>query len=112
MGNTRDRAIISTLVDSSGRLSEVSNINEGDILWDRHVIKVTAKGDREVLMPFSTATEALLRDWFTEYRPNGGSDLGNQQKWHCLNAPKAGEGKQCEMQRSYLQKRIRFYSAP
>ena len=26
--NTRDRAIISTLIDSSGRLSEVSNISE------------------------------------------------------------------------------------
>ena len=31
VANTRDRAIISTLIDSSGRLSEVSNINEGDI---------------------------------------------------------------------------------
>jgi len=74
--NTRDRAIISTLIDSSGRLSEVSNIDEGDILWDKHVIKATAKGDREVLMPFSTATETLLRDWFTEYHPNGGSIWG------------------------------------
>ena len=80
--NTRERALISTLIGSGGRLSEVSNIseasniNKGDILWDRHVIKATAKGDREVLMPFSTATETLLRDWLTEYHPNGGSIWG------------------------------------
>jgi len=76
VGNSRDRAIISTLIDSSGRLSEVSNIYEDDILWDKHVIKATAKGGREVFMPFSTATETLLRDWLTEYHPNGGSIWG------------------------------------
>ena len=53
--NTRDRGIISILIDSSGRLSEVSNIYEDDILWDKGVIKATAKGGREVLLPPSGA---------------------------------------------------------
>jgi len=74
--NTRDRAIISTLIDSGGRLSEVSNIHEVDILWDKHVIRAIAKGKREVHMPFSRATETLLKDWLAEYHPNGGSIWG------------------------------------
>jgi len=73
---TRDKAFLSTLIDSSGRLSEVCSINEADIAWDRQVIKVIGKGGREVLMPFSTATETLLRDWLAEYHPTGGSIWG------------------------------------
>ena len=76
VSDTRDRAILSTLIDTSGRLSEVSNINEVDILWDKHVIKANAKGGREVLMPFSTTTKTLLRGWLTEYQPNGGPIWG------------------------------------
>ena len=74
--NTRDKAIISTLIDSGGRLSEVSNIYEDNILWDRGVIKVTAKGSREVLMPLSKTSEILIKDWLTEYRPNSGTIWG------------------------------------
>ena|SRR3990172_2774910 len=42
--NPRDRAILSTLSDSSGRLTEVSRINEVDILWDKRSIKAVAQG--------------------------------------------------------------------
>jgi len=72
VGSLRDMAIISTLIDSGGRLKEVSDIRECDILWDKHTIKTTAKGGREVLMPFSSATEKLIRQWLTEHHPNGG----------------------------------------
>jgi integrase len=72
----RDRAIISTLSDSSGRLTEVSRICENDILWDKCAIKVLAKGGREVLMPFSKTTEIFLKDWLAEYHPNGGPIWG------------------------------------
>ena len=74
--NTRDGAIISTLIDSRGRLAEISSICEGDILWDKSVIKAIAKGGQEVYMPFSPATGNLLREWFTEYNTNGGSIWG------------------------------------
>jgi integrase len=67
-----DRAIISMLYDSSGRLAEVSGVAEPDILWDRHRIKVKAKGGKEVLMPLGEASEILIKDWLTEYNPNGG----------------------------------------
>ena len=74
--NTRDRAVLSLLIDSGGRLSEVSNINEVDILWDKHLIRAIAKGGREVLMPFGKASEILIRDWLTEFHPNGVSIWG------------------------------------
>jgi len=74
--NTRDRAIISTLIDSSGRLSEVSNIHEDDILWEKNVIKTIAKGGHEVSLPLSEASKLLIKDWLTEYQPNGGSIWG------------------------------------
>ncbi len=72
----RDRAIISLLIDSGGRLSEISEIYEDNILWDKRIIKVIAKGGHEVLMPFSPTTEALLKDWLAEYQPNGGTIWG------------------------------------
>ncbi len=70
---TRDRAFISMLIDSGGRLSEICSIGEPQILWDRHVARTIAKGGREVMLTLSTTSEALLKDWFTECPPNGGS---------------------------------------
>ena len=70
--STRDKAILSLLIDSGGRLSEISNIKETDIDWDKGLIKAIAKGNREVLMPFGKASEILLKDWLTEYSPGSG----------------------------------------
>lgn len=81
VNDSRGRALIACLIDSSGRLSEVSNIYEPDISWGPpRTIKCIAKGGKEVLMPFSAATETLLRDWFAEHPPNGGSIWGIN-KW-------------------------------
>ncbi len=63
---TEDRAIISTLIDSSGRLSEVSNIEVADILWEKHVVKAKAKGGFEIFMSLSAASETLIRAWLDE----------------------------------------------
>ena len=37
----------------------------------RRLIKVKIKGNREGLAPFGERTEALLRQWLSEYRANG-----------------------------------------
>jgi len=73
--NTRDKAIISTLIDSSGRRSEIANIYESDILWDKHAIKAIAKGNKEILMPMGSHTEDLLRKWLSEHHPNKDSNI-------------------------------------
>jgi len=74
--NTRDTAIIATLIDSGGRRAEVANICQDDINWDAHRIRAIAKGNKEVYMPFSLATEKLLKDFLAEHHPNGGSIWG------------------------------------
>ena len=67
----RDQAIISLFADTGLRLSELANINPGDIDWERRVIKVTCKGNREGLALFGERTEQLLKQWLSEYRANG-----------------------------------------
>jgi len=74
--NLRDAALLAALIDSSGRLSEVSDIHEPDILWDKSVFQCVAKGGDEVYMPFSPITGNLIREWLTEYNPNGGNIWG------------------------------------
>lgn len=67
--NTRDKAIISTFIDSSGRRAEVANIRELDIVWDKHAIKAMCKGAREAFLPIGPRTETLIKSWLSEYRP-------------------------------------------
>jgi integrase len=70
--NVRDAAIIAVLIDTGGRRAEISNIYESDVLWEQHSIRAIAKGNKEVLMPFSPISEKLLRTWLAEYHPKGG----------------------------------------
>jgi len=67
----RDKAIISLFADSGLRLSELANVDPGDIDWNAHTIKVIGKGNKEGVAPFGPKTEALLRQWLAEYSPNG-----------------------------------------
>ena len=69
--SVRDKAIISLLADSGLRLSELANIDPKDIDWEHRLIKVVCKGNREGLAPFGISTETLLREWLSQYEPNG-----------------------------------------
>ncbi len=70
-GNVRDKAIVSLFADTGLRLSELANINPGDIDWEHRVIKVTCKGNKEGLALFGVRTERLLKQWLSEYRADG-----------------------------------------
>jgi integrase len=74
--NARDRAVIAMLYDSSGRLSEVSNIYEADIIWDKEFVKARAKGGEEVRLPLSEGSRILIKDWLAEFDPKGGPIWG------------------------------------
>jgi site-specific recombinase XerD len=67
----RDKAIISLFADSGLRLSELTNIKPSNIDWQHRLIKVHCKGNKEGLATFGERTEKLLRQWLTEYKPNG-----------------------------------------
>jgi integrase/recombinase XerC len=67
----RDKAIISLFADSGLRLSELANINPQHIDWEHRLIKVNCKGNKEGLAVFGERTESLLKEWLSEYSPNG-----------------------------------------
>ncbi len=74
--STRDKAIISLFADSGLRLSELTNINPLKIDWQHRLIKVWCKGGKEGYAPFGQKTEVLLKEWLSQYNPNGGNIWG------------------------------------
>ncbi len=67
----RDKAIISLFADTGLRLRELANIDPRNIDWQRRLIKVWCKGNKEGLAVFGQRSEWLLRQWLSEYSPNG-----------------------------------------
>jgi site-specific recombinase XerD len=63
----RDKAIISLFADSGLRLTELANIKVSGIDWDRRLIRVRCKGNKEGLAVFGEGTKKLLREWVSHY---------------------------------------------
>jgi integrase/recombinase XerC len=64
--NVRDKAIISLFTESGLRLSELASIRFQDIDWERRLIKVKCKGNKEALAPFGKRAEHYLKQYLTE----------------------------------------------
>jgi len=75
----RDKAIITLFTESGLRLSELTNINKGDIDWQSRVIKVLGKGGKEAYAPFGELSEEYLREWLAQYQPDG--NIWGMNKW-------------------------------
>jgi integrase/recombinase XerD len=69
--NVRDKAIIATFTESGLRLNELVNIKLEDIDWQDGTIRVMGKGRKEALAPLGRMSRKYLREWLTEYQPNG-----------------------------------------
>jgi len=67
----RDKAIIALFTESGLRLSELTNVKPQDIDWDAHTIKVMGKGRKEAHAPFGELSERYLKEWLSQYQPNG-----------------------------------------
>jgi len=67
----RDKAIIALFVESGLRLTELARIKQEDIDWESRTIRVFGKGQKEALAPFGSLSEQYLREWITEFQPNG-----------------------------------------
>jgi site-specific recombinase XerD len=74
----RDKAIISLFADSGLRLTELANIHKTDIEWNRKLIKVKCKGNKEGYAMLGSKTEALLREWLQYHEGNMLWDTGNR----------------------------------
>jgi len=59
--NHRDACIIRVFFDSGMRLSELLNIQRGDISWDTLTITIIGKGNKQRRAPFTEKTAKLLQ---------------------------------------------------
>ncbi|MFC1945126.1 tyrosine-type recombinase/integrase [Chloroflexota bacterium] len=71
VSHVRDKAIISLFVESGLRLSELSSIKLADINWNLRIIRIIGKGRKEAYAPFGGLSEGYLKEWLTQYSPNG-----------------------------------------
>ncbi len=78
--NLRDKAIIALLFDSGMRLSEIATIRVTDIDWDSYTITINGKGNKQRRAPFNQRSAKLLREWLTQYNPNG-CNIWGIQSW-------------------------------
>jgi integrase/recombinase XerC len=67
----RDKAIIALFADSGLRLSELTNIRLQDIHWDNRTIRILGKGRKEGFAPFGELSGRYLKEWLSQYQPNG-----------------------------------------
>jgi site-specific recombinase XerD len=59
----RDVALIHTFRSSGARRAEIANLTAADIDFDRRVIRVIGKGDKERLVPIDAVTVKALEDY-------------------------------------------------
>ncbi|MFC2009357.1 tyrosine-type recombinase/integrase [Chloroflexota bacterium] len=72
----RNKAIIAVFIESGLRLFELNSVRPNDIDWNERTIRVWGKGRKEGKAPFGQTSEALLKDWLSQYNPNGGNIWG------------------------------------
>jgi integrase/recombinase XerC len=63
----RDRAILELFYASGLRLSELVDLDIGDVNLSSRVVRVLGKGGKERIVPFNRTTEAALRAWLVDW---------------------------------------------
>jgi integrase/recombinase XerC len=62
----RDRAILELFYASGLRLSELVQLDLGDVNLSARIVRVMGKGRKERLVPFNTTTKAAVSAWLTD----------------------------------------------
>jgi integrase/recombinase XerC len=62
----RDRAILELFYASGLRLSELVQLDLGDVNLSARIVRVMGKGKKERLVPFNTSTKAALSAWLKD----------------------------------------------
>jgi integrase/recombinase XerC len=62
----RDRAILETLYSGGLRVSELVDLNDGDLDFAQGIVKVRGKGRKERLAPLGSFAAKALKDWLAE----------------------------------------------
>lgn len=61
----RDRAVLELLYGTGARVSEVVDLDLGDMNYDDGLLRLVGKGDKERLVPIGRATQAALGKWLS-----------------------------------------------
>lgn len=80
----RDVAIIFLLLDTGIRASELCSIKQHDVLWNQQLVKVLGKGNKERIIPFSTACKDALLTYFASshhYKDRSDTLLQTEEAW-------------------------------
>ncbi|KPJ52961.1 MAG: hypothetical protein AMJ37_02070 [Dehalococcoidia bacterium DG_18] len=75
----RDKAIIALFAESGLRLFELTNIRICDIDWQNSIMKTLGKGHKEGYAPFGKLSDEYLKEWLSQYQPNG--NIWGMNKW-------------------------------
>jgi integrase/recombinase XerC len=62
----RDRAILELFYASGLRLGELVALDVDDVNLSERIVRVSGKGAKERLVPFNTAAQKALRDWYRD----------------------------------------------
>jgi site-specific recombinase XerD len=65
----RDRAILELFYASGLRISELVQLDAGDIDWSSRMLHVTGKGGKDRIVPFGSEAAGALGDYWEEGRP-------------------------------------------
>ena len=63
--NFEEELIINVLLDTGLRVSELANLREDNISWQRHCITLIGKGNKRRVVPMSKKVRLLLLDCFS-----------------------------------------------
>ena len=74
--SSRDRCIVSLLIDSGLRLSEICSVKSSDIDWNTNTLRVVVKSNREAKAAFTPNTATLLREYLASYGHDSDSIFG------------------------------------
>ena len=83
-----DRAILELAYGSGLRLGELRALAISGVDWERRVVRVRGKGDKERLVPFGRKAESALRGYLQAGRPH----LSGPKSPDCLFLTQRGHG--------------------
>jgi len=65
----RDKAILELMYATGLRISELINLNQGNIYIEENFLRVIGKGNKERVIPFGEKAKKSIKDYFKESRP-------------------------------------------
>ena len=74
----RDYCTLLLLIDTGIRLSELANLEIGDIDYEQNLLQVMGKGQRERFVPFGRRVAKALMKYQLKYRPE---PIGTENYW-------------------------------